>query len=1285
MNRRRQLTLLLAAVLIPLMVSAQKYFRSFGAVQGLADNTVYCIGQDERGFLWMGTANGLCRFDGLFFTTYRNLTGDSTSLACNIVRDVLPVAGGLWIATDKGIDFLSFADGRFHHCRHQGKPTTSSAASRFNHFVKTSNRLYAIDNAGNLYRQTDDWLFETVNQHGQRYDALAGFRDDLLLAAGPKGLYLLEEDGETVMDHLQFEANITSLVNIYFSKNKGTVFLGYGIGYESRAFRIENNRIRESQAYVPPSLMATRDFGSSTAFGIDGGGLMVDDGVERRNYTPYNSNINGDAVYSLFVDKDNNMWIGTYRMGINLYSECFRWFSILNRANRQLSYDIVTAIVPDGHRLFIGLDGGGLEIYNRQTHERRTFTQSNSRMPGDNVVSVLKDGGQLWLAVYTKGLVRFSIADQRFKTWQFPIVDPDANNVWTLCDDSLGNIWVGGPDLFVFNKQTEQITPVGAVNRADCSSLSLQGAYIWMATRYKGLYKLDRRTRKVVRHYDATSGALRLPPGDLAFVYADGKGRVWFSGEQGGFYRLDEKKGDIRTFGIDEGLTCTCVRSMEEDAEGNLLVGTSNGLFCLSSGKNIFVRLDVDESVSEFTPNCSANDGHNMYFGTTKGLVWFSPSQLHISTTNHAVSFTRLTLADNEKTPFDLYLDDNGAIRLDHDQNFFTVSYAVPELVSPDHVHFSCMLQGLEHDWRDMGRRREVSYTNVPPGEYRLLVRCTNSDGRWGEPSVLQITVTPPWYLSWWAKLSWALIGGCLVFVAIRFYLRELRIKHQMELTEVEKASARRLNEAKTNFYTSIIHELRTPVFLITAQLEEILENTKDTVKVPYTYLAAIHRYSLRLNELISRIIDFRKIGAENLSLSLQRADVVAFCEAKTENYTDMFRQKEIAYGFRASAHEIPLDFDPLKLELIVSNLISNAFKYTKRGGHVELSVTDEPDRVVFAVQDNGIGIDERVRDTIFESFFRSERGKRQGEGDGLGLSYVKNLVELHGGKITVDSEMGEGSTFTFFIPKKTEAIAPETLAFQPHIDNPAATHTILIVDDERETVELLERYLEKDFHIEKAYDGEEGLAKTYESLPDIILLDLTMPRMSGLEMLTRIRRDKKLQHIKVIVFTAKTAEDDMLSAFDKGADVYLTKPVSLKLLRKRIDKLVGSPAEASVTISEGTERKTYTKEEQKFLLRVREIIDDNLQNPEFSIAFLADQLGMSHSPLYKKLKQMTGMSLIEFVNDYRIYKAVQLFRQGETNVETVANAVGINDVKNFRTLFRRKMQMTPKQYVQNL
>ncbi len=1276
--------LLIVFVLMPFTVSAQKYFRSFNKTYGLADNTVYCSRQDTNGFLWLGTANGLSRFDGAYFTNYQNNPLDNHTINCNIVRDVLPVDSGLWVATDLGIDFYSLRDGVFHHCIRQGKTTSKRNIERFNKFLKTEHNLFVVDNGGNVYHHKHDYVFETINQYGQRYDAIAEFRENMIVAAGPKGLYLINEETARVIDYLPFEARITSLVNIYYSHNKGMIFVGYGIGYDSRAFRIENNNIRECQTYVPPGLMATCDYGANTVFGIDGSGLVLDNGEKLTQYTPYNSNISGDAIYSLYVDHQDNLWIGTYRMGLNLYSEQFRWFNILNRENHQLSYDIVASVVPDGKNLYMGLDGGGLEIYNHETFARTLFTSRNSALPGDNVISMLNDGDYLWMAVYTKGLVRFTKNNREFKTWRMPMVEPDANNVWTICDDSLGNIWIGGPDLFVFNKQTGHIAQVDSVSH--CMGLALQGEYMWVATRYQGLCKIHRRTRRMVATYSDKEHTPSFPKGELTLVYVDKKGQLWLGLELGGFYRFYEKQKSIYQYGPKDGLTCDGVRSIQEDERGNMLISTSNGLFQFVVETNTFVQLNIDDKTSDFAPHSSAADRQYMYFGTTNGLIYFNPARIGISKTHHRVSFTKFELTNGEEMYLDLYRLETSGIHLSHNQNFFTISFSVPELVLPERIHFQCQLFGLENDWKELGYRREVSYTNVPPGSYELLVRSTNADGTWGEASVLTIIVSPPWYSTWWAKCLWALLLVAFVSLLVWAYLRSLRVKHQMEMAAIEKESQRNLDEAKMDFYTSITHELRTPVFLIAAQLEEILENAQETVKVPYTYLDAVRRNTLRLNKLISRVIDFRKLGAESLDLQLNRSDVVAFCKDKTDSYIEMFNQKHIKYEFISSADELMLDFDALKLELIISNLLSNAFKYTNRDGHVLLSIENKADKVIFKVKDNGIGIDSRVRDTIFESFFRSKRGRRQGEGDGLGLSYVKNLVELHHGKITVESEMGKGSLFQFFIPKqlghgesKSQSLLIEDSA---HKGNPAAMHSILIVDDEQETVEVLERYLENNFKIEKAYNGADGLEKAQDVLPDVIILDLMMPRMTGLEMLTRLKRDKKLQHIKTIVFTAKATEDDMLIAFDKGADVYLTKPVSLKLLRKRIDQLLAQSEPVKESVSES---KSYTKEEQKFLLRVREVIDDNLQNPNFNIAFLSEQLGMSHSPLYKKLRQMTGMSLIEFVNDYRIYKAVQMFRQGETNVESVAGAVGINDLKNFRTLFKRKMQMTPKQFVQSL
>lgn len=504
----------------------------------------------------------------------------------------------------------------------------------------------------------------------------------------------------------------------------------------------------------------------------------------------------------------------------------------------------------------------------------------------------------------------------------------------------------------------------------------------------------------------------------------------------------------------------------------------------------------------------------------------------------------------------------------------------------------------------------------------------------------------------------------------------------------------------------------------------------------------AMHRSAMKINKLISQAIDFRKADKGKLVVKRQEIDVVDFVGNLAGDYDDLLDQKHIAFRTVLPKQPVLLKMDGEKIEMCLNNLISNAYKYTNKGGHVVLTVTDCPDRVVFSVKDDGIGIVPEARTEIFESFFRTSRGQAKSKGDGIGLSFVQTLVELHGGEMHLESEVNEGSDFSFYIPKtaadktvtaaaadkavaaavkdvpaveaviedtaveadadKAEALTTDRLeptqtvladeeepeavpGTAPLKENPTATHSILLIDDERETVALLERNLVNDFRVLKAYDGEEGLRMAAASLPDIIVCDMMMPQLDGLGFLRALREDKKLKHIKVIIFTGQTSEEERIAAYDAGADAFLTKPVSLKLLRVRIDRLIAESDAASLTADFASSKRTYTKEEQKFLLRCREIIDDNMGNPDFNVDFLAEKLAMSHSTLYKKLKQMTGMSLIEFVNDYKIYKAVQAFKEGQTNVVRVAEMCGFGDIKNFRQLFKRKMNMTPKQYVQSL
>ena len=609
----------------------------------------------------------------------------------------------------------------------------------------------------------------------------------------------------------------------------------------------------------------------------------------------------------------------------------------------------------------------------------------------------------------------------------------------------------------------------------------------------------------------------------------------------------------------------------------------------------------------------------------------------------------------------------------------------------------------METYWNEITDRREATYTNVPPGSYEFMVRGTDLSGRWTNVSVLRITVLPPWYLSWWAKTLWFLIIIGVAYACFRLYMRVIKMRHRMEIAEVEKDSQRKLDDAKMTFFTSITHELRTPVFLIAAQLEEFIDRKQSIVSIPSAYLMAMHRSALKINKLISQAIDFRKIDQGKLQLKRQSIDVVKFVGELAGDYDDLLDQKHIDFTTVMPEHPVMLSMDGEKVEMCLNNLISNAYKYTNNGGHVVLTITDMPDRVVFAVKDDGIGIVPEARKEIFQSFFRTSRGQAKSKGDGIGLSFVQTLVELHGGEMHLESEVNKGSTFSFYIPKAAVDKTVEAEADKQVVDvdtpqepeavpgtaplkgNPTATHSILLIDDERETVALLERNLISDYRVLKAYNGAEGLRVAASSLPDIIVCDMMMPQLDGLEFLRALRNDKKLKHIKVIIFTGQTSEEERIAAYDAGADAFITKPVSLKLLRVRIDRLIAESDNASLTADISNSKRTYTKEEQIFLLRCREIIDDNLSNPDFNIDFLAEKLAMSHSTLYKKLKQMTGMSLIEFVNDYKVYKAVQAFKEGQTNVVKVAEMCGFGDIKNFRNVFKRKMQMSPKQFVQSL
>lgn len=1322
--------LLILALFPVALLSAGQQLRGIGVADGLPNSVVKCFAQDGQGFVWMGTFNGLARYDGFHFKVWRHADGDSTSLADSHVEALCHDGGYLWIGMRGGIDRLTLADGSVAHSRlANGKGAGAMPRESYVwKIMRSAGRLWAVNGRHELLCKPAgaslNWRV-LPRSYGDVL-SVAEYDGRHMLVCSRTRLMLVDSRSLAVKAWCKMPTTQDgSLASLSYSHNHGLAFVGFGYGQPTYAFSVSPKTVRQVDMTLPRHVKAITDYRDMTLFATDGDGLKA---MRNRQmltdvHPQYAGGVSGTALHALFVDRSGNLWIGTYREGACLYSPALGNFSTLTTAGGQLTNNAVMAVWSDGRRIYAGTDGGGLDIYDLATHATRTVTTANSRLPGSNVVSLCGDGNRLWMGIYGKGVCEMDLLSGSIKTIKLPPGrngrQPGLMALWQIVDDGMGHILLRGTETYVYDKATGQTSLVSLPGKEHVSLMCCDGRRLWGVTTSHRLVAFD--TRGHILQSIALPG--KRPVNAL---FARNR-RVYFSEQYGGLYMADTGSGIVRPM-AQEILARHEVESIIGDGKGALWLGTDNGLLRYDEAKGTvrhFGREDIPGQAIQFLPNAATRHGAYLYFGSVGGLVFFNPSILKSGNSDGRVYFDNV-LVQNDDRHIALYGTSPGTVRLAPDENFITISFATPELVDASKVRFRYKLDNFDNGWRIVEDTREVSYTNIPPGTYTFLIQATCGDGTWSKSvSELRLRVAHPWYDTWWARLLWLLIIIGVAYGVIHYYAHEQDMKraierkeqekqHEVAQKELENKLIKKNNEDKLNFFANITHELRTPMFLITAPLEELLDSPQRPVPVPYSYLRRMYRNALRLNKLVNRILDMRKLEADTLRLRPQQVDVVGLCRRLSADYRALCSQKDISFCFSSSTEKLAASVDVEKLELIISNLITNAYKYTPNGGKVKLEVTapagnagEQAGEFDIIVSDTGIGISPEEQGKIFDRYYRAG-GSGKTMGDGLGLAFVKALVELHGGTVTVSSAKGRGSVFKVTLPCRQaaaggvpgnrpvvegglqiddDAMADELPEVVGPYQSPMATQSILIIDDEHETVELLERYLGRDYRIFKAGDGAEGLRKAADVMPDLIICDVMMPGMDGFEFLGNIKDDRKLQHIPVIMFTAKILDEDKIAAFRYGADAYITKPVSLKFLKARIESfLKPRPASLQDVSLTGTMAKSrMSKEDRKFVLRCREVIDRNMRRSDFGVDFMASELGMSHSALYKKVKAITGKSVVDMIVEYRIFKAVELFRDGETNATAVSEQCGFNDVRSFRAAFKSRMGMTPKQYVQQM
>lgn len=1322
--------------LLPTLAFAQ-YFRNLNVVDGLPNSIGKCFAQDGQGFVWVGTFNGLTRYDGFHFTTYRHVEGDTTTLSSSHIESLYYDGNnGLWVGSQGGIDYMSLVDRKITHCKYvdiKTKQEKNIPSGYVWQIIKSGSHLWAVNTFSQLFYKTadDSMLWHQLLFDKERIKAVADYDGKHLLVLTDNKLRLLDSHTLAVkaICHIK-PIDASYLCNVYYSRNQRLVFVGLGYGSSGLTFSIQSQGnkvsgvflIQQVDKQLPYHIKAVCDYADMTLFATDGQGLKVmKNGNLIQSWSPQYDQIAGNAIHALFVDKDKTLWMGTYREGICLYSHRFDYFKSLTKSDKQLNYDVVSAVSADESKIYIGTDGGGLNIYDRASRLTRSLTPGNSDLPGSNIVALLSEGKYLWMGIYGKGICVMDKQTGSIKTLRLPAHQGQEANLysmWHIVDDHQGHLLFGGDELYIYDKQAQRVTPCPLRVESKIRQISVDGHCLWIVTN-KNLLKVNLQTFKQERVFLLPRQALTVS------LYAQGN-RVFLSEQNGNLWELKVERGSWDKIASEE-LTNKEVESIQPDGLGNLWLGTDHGLFQYNLSKGTIKSYGQEDHLLpyQYLPNAVFHDGNDIYMGSIKGLIRFNPLQFHQKAIPTKVYFDDFFVLGNHEH-LSLWGEKPEALELSHDQNFFTISFSVPELVTPHKIRFRYQLKGLDKDWREIEDVREISYTNVSPGSYVFLIQASNNDGSWSDNvSELAIHISHPWYASWWARLLWILIIIGIVYAIFRHYAEKQQMKHEIEQKEqekqhevaqkeLEKEMIQKNNEDKLNFFANITHELRTPMFLITAPLEELLSSAQRPVQVPYSYLRGMYRNAVRLNKLVSSILDLRKMEAGNLRLKVSKRDMVKVCKRLSVDYRALCLQKNITFRYETSLESLGADVDIEKFELIFSNLIANAYKYTNEGGQVTLRLSSEDNRMKLVVSDTGIGIAKDKLSKIFDRYYRVDENCKT-VGDGLGLAFVKSLVELHQGTISVESEEGKGTSFVVFLPlvqpdgvkisirkpivegdlqldESDEMDMEQVPGVEELIQSPTATQAILIIDDERETVQLLERYLCKDYKIFKAGDGEEGLRVAAEVMPDLVICDVMMPKMDGFEFLGKFKDDKKLQHIPVFMFIAKILDEDKISAFRYGADAYLTKPVSLKFLKARIESFLqrntsslqnANLAAPSQTPSVGGTH--YTKEEQKFILRCKEIIDKNLREENFGVDFMASELGMSHSAFYKKVKAITGKSAVDMIVEYRIFKAVEMMRNGETHVTKISELCGFNDIRSFRSAFRARIGMAPKQFLQQI
>ena len=1321
-------TMILLCAILP--AQAQLRFRSLPPNSGLSSNMINAISQDSQGFIYFGTANGLNRFDGYNVDMLPIAIGDSI-VPDNYVRGVAPAAADKMIVQTNAAFYIfnpdneSFTDVKYGILGAAGMTRTpavfiADAADNYWMYVRGEG-VIRISPDGKLARIDDPAGVFAKNE----ITAILPITTDHMVAANNQGqLVLIDTQGMRVIRVIdrpaQMDTSSYIKYKMFVDKDRNIwLYAEPGIWiYDTRRSVWTTNFRGVEFSDLPIIRVVTQDHDGNVWVGFDHDGLMMIDNTgathTAHNHPGDHRSLSSNSITALFPDRTGTMWIGSRKSGIMTHNHDLYKFEFAPFPD--VDYIIEDPSAPDASVVWIGTDANGLIRWDRRTGQQQLY--SDGFQNGSNVAAVVcmtfGSDGSLWVGTYSGGLKR--LRDGTVTT--YCISDGlSANSIWSILELPGGNLLLGtlGGGLQLFDPGSRTFRTFNSSNSGlgsnyVSSMVLMPNGRVYIGTS-AGLSLYDPAEDKITNRLGTNDGTHQFASSNINQVYVDSRGLIWLA-TYSGIEVYDPEADRIYHVGYPGGNTHEFILAIAEDDAARMWVSIGKRLLnvtvqALPDGSRAFESRIYDDR--DGLQNCDLNQRSMAVLSTGEILVGglhgvniFRPSVISDRHVVPNVFFTGLTLGHEPVHPGTKVGDDvmlgfsvnsTEKIVLPSDRTEFTVSFATDDYVNPGKTRYLYRLDGHSSDWTELPMGvNTVSYNNLGSGSYRLRVKAISESGieSTREASV-DIVVEPPFYLSAWAKILYALLFAALILMIFHINKRHERQKMLQHQKEESARKQDELNQMKFRFFTNISHELRTPLTLITAPLDSILKRDLDSVT--RRQITLIKDNANRLLNLVNQLLDLRKSEMSGLSLNVSSGDIVRYSRSVFDAFASLAEKRGIRYTFSSGCDALPMNFDEDKMGKLLMNLLSNAFKFTDDGGRISLSLARQDDNVIFKVADNGRGISDADKEHIFERFFQANDSVGNGQaGTGIGLSLVSEYAALHGGSVSVDDNEGSGTVFTVSIPISTHDITAEIPASEPSGHPAGDTVTdpeedprprILVVDDSADMLEFLSSELSATYLVDTAANGAEALGKLHDFRPNIIISDVMMPVMDGIELCRKVKSDPAFASTPLILLTAKHDVSSKIEGLTLGADEYMTKPFNIDVLRLRIGSLLSLALKGfkRPLIEPEPRPLSITSVDEQLIEKAVTYVDENMTRTELSVEEMAASLGMSRVHLYKRLKHITGKSPIEFIRILRLKRAAQLLRESQLNVSEIAYRTGFNNPKYFSKYFREEFGVSPSEY----